>query len=367
MDSSDDELPLPEPGLQKRTMASRLDPVKKPYRALDTEQPTSGKEPLKARLKRATTQGSLMGFVDRPLTTSEKSQFERLLANAFLDCFVAVIRTENGTENHIFGKIENVTGVSYTGDYVIEQVESALAIMRTEHNGIIQAVTCDSDGAHRKARTDLKTLHPEIISLPCSAHQINLIFQEVLKFLPKFPAICKCALSIISWFGVSNQSLRRLFKLHEVLYSKSISLPRPTHTRWYSYHFSFLNVQKSSMALQSYAVKFRDNEDYLPGDTKAAIGSSKFWDSLKDVLALLRPLVDAPAKAESVDSNEKAKPKDDVQNVLQTAGPVAEPTLSVDSHVPAIEFDEFMAEIMEKDAEVDADDAEEILLLYCIE
>ncbi|GAU91911.1 hypothetical protein RvY_04078 [Ramazzottius varieornatus] len=55
------------------------------------------------------------------------------------------------------------------------------------------------------------------------------------------------------------------------------------------------------MALQSYAVKFGDNEDYLPGDTKAAIGSSKFWDSLKDVLALLRPLVDAPAKAESVD------------------------------------------------------------------
>ncbi|GAV04613.1 hypothetical protein RvY_14875 [Ramazzottius varieornatus] len=248
-------------------------PVKKPCRAPNTEQPTSGKEQLKARLKRLTTQGSLMGFVDRPLTTSEKSQFERLLANAFLDCVklpkritfsqrivkdriseaVSEIDTvfsrqptvtstfdsfkdvsknkllENGTENHIFGKIENITGVSYTGDYVIEQVESALAIMRTKYNGTIQAVTCDSDGTHRKARTDLKKLHPEIISLPCSAHHINLIFQE------------------------------------------------------------------------SYAVKFEDNEDYLPGDTKAATGSSKFWDSLKDVLALLRPLVDAQAKAESDD------------------------------------------------------------------
>ncbi|GAU91910.1 hypothetical protein RvY_04077 [Ramazzottius varieornatus] len=255
--------------------------------APDTEQPTSGKDQLKARLKRPATQGSLMGFVDRPPTTSEKSQFERLLANAFLDCnmsfrsvenesfvelikflrpsvklpnritfsqrivkdrifeavseidavfsrqptvtlafdsfknvfknkllgFVAVIRTENGTENHIFGKLENITGVSYTGDYVVEQVESALAIMRTKSNGTIQAVTCDSDGAKPKARTDLRKLHPETISLSCSAHQINLIFQEVFKFLPKFSAICKCALSIISWFSVSNQLLGRLFKL----------------------------------------------------------------------------------------------------------------------------------------------------------
>ncbi|GAU93619.1 hypothetical protein RvY_05534 [Ramazzottius varieornatus] len=206
MDPSDDELPLPEPGLQRRTLASRLDvwehfergegklqenesslrdvqvlrkgQRQSPEATWRTVLPCQararmfsctaacqnliklwtlnnlrpGKEQLKARLKPPTTQGSLMGFVDRPLTTSEKCQFETLLASAFLDFkdrisravsnidtvfsrqptvtltfvsfknvyknkllgSVAVIRTGNGTENHIFG--ENITDVSYTGD-----------------------------------------------------------------------------------------------------------------------------------------------------------------------------------------------------------------------------------------------------------
>ncbi|GAU93621.1 hypothetical protein RvY_05536 [Ramazzottius varieornatus] len=49
------------------------------------------------------------------------------------------------------------------------------------------------------------------------------------------------------------------------------------------------------------------------------------------------------------ESNEKAKPKDDVLDVIQTAGLVAEPTPSVDSHVAAlaVELDKFMPELLE--------------------
>ncbi|GAU93620.1 hypothetical protein RvY_05535 [Ramazzottius varieornatus] len=47
--------------------------------------------------------------------------------------------------------------------------------MRTKHNGTIQAVTFNSDGAHRKARIDLEKLHSEIISsVQCPSDQSDI-------------------------------------------------------------------------------------------------------------------------------------------------------------------------------------------------
>ena len=122
--------------------------------------------------------------------------------------------------------------------------------MKTEYGGVIRAVTCDSDGAHRKARKELSKTHPELVVLPCSAHQVNLIFQDVFKFLPKFKATCSCALSVIGWFTASSLSLGKLFELQMGLYGKTFTLSKPTPTRWYSYYFSFQQLQHTSMALQ---------------------------------------------------------------------------------------------------------------------
>ena len=163
---------------------------------------------------------------------------------------MAVVRDDSSTENYIFGTVEKITGINYTGDYVVAKVEAAMLTMETEYGGAIRAVTCDSDGAHRKARKELIKTHPELIVLPCSAHQINLIFQDVFKFLPKFKATCSCALSVINWFNVSSLSMGKLFDLQMTLYGKTYALPKPTPTRWYSYFFSFLQLQHSSLALQ---------------------------------------------------------------------------------------------------------------------
>lgn len=164
--------------------------------------------------------------------------------------FVAVIRNEASTENYVFDNVEDITGVNYTGDYVVSKVEDAMRTMKMVYGGTIRAVTCDSDGAHRKARKELIIKYPEVVVLPCSAHQVNLVFHDVFKFVPKFKATCSCALSIINWFSVSSLSLGKLVDLQKSLYGKRISLPKPTETRWYSYYFSFLQLQRTSMALQ---------------------------------------------------------------------------------------------------------------------
>ena len=51
--------------------------------------------------------------------------------------------------------------------------------------------------------------------------------------------------------------------------------------------------------LQNYAVKHGGNNDTLPFTVGLVIQENKFWDALRDVLKVLRPLVDAQAKAES--------------------------------------------------------------------
>ena len=172
------------------------------------------------------------------------------LSSSLFIGFVAVVRNEVSTENYVFDNIEDITGVNYTGDFVVSKVEDSLQKMKSKYFGTIRAVTCDSDGAHRKARKDLMVKHPELVILPCSAHQVNLVFHDVFKFLPKFKATCSCAVSIISWFSKSSLSLGKLQELQKGLYGKRIALPKPTETRWYSYYFSFLQLQKSSLALQ---------------------------------------------------------------------------------------------------------------------
>ena len=52
---------------------------------------------------------------------------------------------------------------------------------------------------------------------------------------------------------------------------------------------------------QNYALKYGDKIEALPFTVRVVIEENKFWESLKDTLAVLRPLVDAQAKSESDD------------------------------------------------------------------
>ncbi|GAV05072.1 hypothetical protein RvY_15257 [Ramazzottius varieornatus] len=52
------------------------------------------------------------------------------------------------------------------------------------------------------------------------------------------------------------------------------------------------------MAIQDYALKYGKTTDDLPSDAKVVIEQHTFWDGLKDVVILLRPLVPAQSEAE---------------------------------------------------------------------
>ncbi|GAV00873.1 hypothetical protein RvY_11661 [Ramazzottius varieornatus] len=58
--------------------------------------------------------------------------------------------------------------------------------MEHKYGSTFRAVTCDSDGAHIKARRLLPAKYEHMLILACSSHQVNLIFKDVLKLVPEF-------------------------------------------------------------------------------------------------------------------------------------------------------------------------------------
>ncbi|GAU91803.1 hypothetical protein RvY_03992 [Ramazzottius varieornatus] len=179
--------------------------------------------------KHVRSQSSLLGFVDRPLTKDEQKQFEEVYGDACVSCnipfsaaddarmerllkflrpsvvipsfspycastysrsnvrsFLLTVRDESGTVNSTLGSALDITGVSYDGEYVMKESLQKITQVKKEYKADVRYVTCDSDGAHRKARRLLSGKLSRILFSPCNAHQINLIIQDVFKFVPQF-------------------------------------------------------------------------------------------------------------------------------------------------------------------------------------
>ncbi|GAV10060.1 hypothetical protein RvY_19579 [Ramazzottius varieornatus] len=183
--------------------------------------------------------------------------------------FLVTVRNENGTENFTLGSAIDITGTNYDGEYVMRETLQKLTEVKKDYKADVRFVTCDSDGAHRKARRLLSQKLPHIIFLPCSAHQINLVIQDVAKFVPRFKETLRQNDCITTWFRKSSLSQGKLEAVQLEYYSKM------------------------------YGVKYSANLGLVPFNLKVILDDDEFWLGAKEIAAVLRPLVSAQAKAES--------------------------------------------------------------------
>ncbi|GAU92878.1 hypothetical protein RvY_04902 [Ramazzottius varieornatus] len=162
---------------------------------------------------RGKKQSSMFGFLDRSLTKVEKQQFEILLADTWADSNFSLQSIENESlvklfqflrltvemhsrrvltdrilksrindavsqvtqaishkkdvtltfdgfknvsQNKLLGnvtnRVEDISGLNYNGEYVVVEVAAVIQTMEHKYGSTFRAVTCDSDGAHIKAR-----------------------------------------------------------------------------------------------------------------------------------------------------------------------------------------------------------------------
>ncbi|OQV17415.1 hypothetical protein BV898_08518 [Hypsibius exemplaris] len=199
-------------------------------------------------------------------------------------------------ENFLYSS-DDVTSERYTGEDAVKKIMAVIVDIRTKHGGDVRCVTMDSDGAHIRARHLLEIQHPEILSLPCFAHQVNLMFKRVFEKVHFFKSTCASALKIISYFGQNGRNQAILHAEQKRLLKKTISFSQPTETRWYSTANCMKSVFESRLALQTL--------DLLPATDKPAerilevVRSGVFWLNLESVLNILGPMVKAQASLET--------------------------------------------------------------------
>ncbi|GAV09958.1 hypothetical protein RvY_19438 [Ramazzottius varieornatus] len=220
-----------------------------------------------ARIKEATAEVSSK-LIGQKYLTMTFDGYKNVSRDKVLG-FLVTVRNENGTENFTLGSAIDITGMNYDGEYVMRETLQKLTEVKKDYKADVRFVTCDSDGAHRKARRLLSQKLPHIIFLPCSAHQINLVIQDVAKFVPRFKETLRQNDCITTWFRKSSLSQGKLEAVQLEYYSKM------------------------------YGVKYSANLGLVPFNLKVILDDDEFWLGAKEIAAVLRPLVSAQAKAES--------------------------------------------------------------------
>ncbi|XP_055357215.1 uncharacterized protein LOC129602246 [Paramacrobiotus metropolitanus] len=185
--------------------------------------------------------------------------------------------------------------------------DKVLGIMATfydvgrKYKACARTVTCDSDAAHVKARRLMKEKYPSKIFLPCSAHQINLIVKDVLTSVPKFSAVCKKAVDIVSLLAARTKALSVLREEQMKYNGSTTAISKPCDTRWYSYNNMFRAIVKSRLPLQGMVARLADDRSKTEGLTKlkAIIEDAAFWSALKYVVEILDPITVAQGITET--------------------------------------------------------------------
>lgn len=96
---------------------------------------------------------------------------------------------------------------------------------------------------------------PWLISLDCSAHQVNLVVGDLFKLKSMYLTTVDKAIEIIKWFNNHSHALGLLWKEQLTTYHKILALIQPVITRWTSHFLATRHLLEMSSALRSCCIK----------------------------------------------------------------------------------------------------------------
>ncbi|KAF9418293.1 hypothetical protein HW555_004826, partial [Spodoptera exigua] len=150
----------------------------------------------------------------------------------------------------------------------------------------------------QKAFDLVKLEHPNVITLNCVAHTLNLLCHDIMKE-DAIEAFISVAIDVIKSVKKS-QILCALFKQIIAEKGSGEQLKLPSKTRWGSYFHAVRSLQNSKAALQCLAV--HEDAKMIPADIKAHLLDEEFWKMIDESTAILERITDYIFKLEGNES-----------------------------------------------------------------
>lgn len=185
--------------------------------------------------------------------------------------------------------------LSQTAVFCAKAIENAMHDLSVRLNANVNNLITDNASSYRKARSLLAIRHPNILMLPCFAHQINLITQKLLKVY-EYDVLEHARKLVIKL----KNSYRYTFIYRQ--YCKSLygrddgcSLHKIGLTRWNSAHRSLCSILRCRNAVKKTCDWILANEK-IPAKEKANYDylfnlNVDFFTDCEKMEFLLRPLV----------------------------------------------------------------------------
>ena len=105
-------------------------------------------------------------------------------------------------------------------------------------------------------RRQLRVEYPNKVFIPCMAHQINLIVEDIFKESESYKITSKNAVRIVSYFHSSSYFMGLLRNEQKLYYNQTISLATLNETYWNSFYFCFNSILKTEAALKVSIIAF---------------------------------------------------------------------------------------------------------------
>lgn len=147
---------------------------------------------------------------------------------------------------------------------------------------------------------DLIKYMPWLISMDCTAHQLNLVTADLLKLKDGYLKTVNTAIDVIKWFNNHSRALGLLCKEQLQTYQKTLSLIQPCITRWTCHFLSSQWLLETSGALCSCCIKEEKQLITCAGERQQdkskvqtiirIVSDTTFWDDITMYVSFLQAM-----------------------------------------------------------------------------
>ncbi|KIM50360.1 hypothetical protein SCLCIDRAFT_34376 [Scleroderma citrinum Foug A] len=193
-------------------------------------------------------------------------------------------------------RTHNISAEAKTAQSLLQHVMEDIKYAEKEYEVTIAAWCTDAVGDAKKMRKDLVKQMPWIISLNCSAHQVNLVVCDLFKLKSAYLKTVDKATEVIKWFNHHSCALGLLRKEQLGTYQKILALIQPVITHWTCHFLSTRRLLETSGALRSCCIKKKRS-------SRNTVLDVEFWPDITLVKIHLEPLAVAANILQSSDTH----------------------------------------------------------------